>query len=55
MVSYNMPSIEQTSEAMELSFFSMDICFFSRLSLICGAWAVRVRVSTWMGGLISNR
>ena len=37
----NTPTIEQTIEAMELSFFfSMDIWFSSRFSLICGAWVV---------------
>ena len=34
------PSIDQTNEDVELSFFSMDIQFSSRLSLICGAWGV---------------
>ena len=38
MMSCNTPSIDQTNEAVELSFFSMDIEFSSRLSLICGAW-----------------
>ena len=38
MMSCNTPSIAQSNEAVELSFFSMDIQFSSRLSLICGAW-----------------
>ena len=38
MMSCNTPSIDQTNEAVELSFFCMDIQFSSRLSLICGAW-----------------
>ena len=39
MMSCNTPSIDQTNEAVELSFFfSMDIQFSSHLSLICGAW-----------------
>ena len=40
MISFNTPSIDQTNEAVELSFFSMDIQFSSRLSLICGAWVI---------------
>ena len=40
--------IDQTNEAVEHSFFSMDIQFSSRLSLICGAWVVgRENWSTW--------
>ena len=42
MMSCNTPSIEQTNEAVELSFFSMDIQFSSRLSLICGAWVMKL-------------
>ena len=38
----NTPSIEQTHEAMEISFFSMDIRLSSRLSLICDAWEVEL-------------
>ena len=38
MMSCNTPYIDQTNEAVGLSFFSMDIQFSSRLSLICGAW-----------------
>ena len=39
MMSCNTPSIVQTNETIELSFFfSMDIRFYSRLSLTCGAW-----------------
>ena len=45
MMSCNTPSIDQTNEAVKLSFFSMDIQFFSRLSLICGAWEASINYS----------
>ena len=38
MMICNTPSTDQNNEAVELSFFSMDIQFSSRLSLICDAW-----------------
>ena len=37
-MSCNTPSIDQTNEAVELSFFFYGFQFSSRLSLICGAW-----------------